>query len=116
MLSLLQASVRTVFDHSGAFERAELHYFDVRLRQSQSGGRLTYRKIEEKTAGEHVAVMCGQCLHEAFHPLARVTTDDVVQRWFSCGWTIPARLPQLVPPVVSNRCAGDLVEPFSHDL
>jgi len=74
MLSLLQASARNVFDNSDAFQRAELQYFDVRFRQSQSGGRITYRKIEEKTAVEHFAVMFGQCLHEAFHPLARVTT------------------------------------------
>src|SRR5712691_2499092 len=80
MLALFWATGRNVFDSGGAFERTELQHFDVRLRQSQAGGGLTYRKIEEKTAGEHVAVMCGQCLHEAFYPLARLLADDAVDR------------------------------------
>ncbi len=80
MLAPLRASARNAFDIGGAFERAELQPFDVRFRQSQPAGRIADRKIEEKTAVEHIAVMCGQSLHEVLHPLARMTAGCTVQR------------------------------------
>ena len=50
MLALIWATGHNVFNGGGAFERAQLQYFDVRLCQSQAGGGLTDRKMKEKSA------------------------------------------------------------------